>query len=91
MSGWDTSSESTRPSDSGVRLPHGDPGWHEGFSSNDQLTLQNGTVEPWCQVQQEQGQPASLPMGVKLQKEAPRMLSTVVLSTTSVPPSSPLQ
>lgn len=46
MSGWDTSSESTLPSDSGVGLPHGDPEWHEGFSSNDQLTLQNGTVEP---------------------------------------------
>lgn len=30
-------------------------------------------------------------MGVKLHKEALRMLSTVVLSTTSVPPSSPLQ
>lgn len=91
MAGWGTSSESALPSDSGVRLPHGDPGWHEGFSSNDQLTLENGTLEPCCQIQQEQREPASLPMGVKLQKEAPRMLSTVVLSTTSAPPSSPLQ
>lgn len=51
MAGWDTSSESALPSYSGVGLPHGDPGWHEGFSNNDQLTLENGTVEPWSQVQ----------------------------------------